>query len=86
MADSQNFGHSNFSTVDGSPLDRSSRGNNIKKSLVHSNVYSLRDCLSEFGEEFPNLMHLEAYKYPSKYNQSKVDVIAVFFFWNFSSL
>lgn len=51
----------------------------VKKSLVHSSVYSLNDSLSKFEEAFPNLLHLEAYTYPSKYNSEKVGLFARLF-------
>ena len=55
---------------------RASRG---KKSLVHASVYSLSDLLSEFGQSFPSLLHLEAYNYPSIYKQKHVDIMAKLF-------
>ena len=55
------------------PKARVSRG---KTSLVHASVFSLRDLLDEFGDAFPNLHHLEAYNFPTKYNQEKVDLLA----------
>ncbi|KAK1392679.1 hypothetical protein POM88_011735 [Heracleum sosnowskyi] len=58
---------------------RANRGNPPPKSLVHANVFSLRDLLSDFGDAFPNLLHLEAHNIPSKYKQSRVDDISVLF-------
>ena len=58
---------------------RAARGKNPKKSLIHANVFSLRDLLTEFGEGFPNMNHLDAYNYPSKYKQHRVDLIASMF-------
>ena len=58
---------------------RPSRAGRGKKSLVHSSVISLRDLLSEFGETFPNMLHLDAYNYPSKYTSEKVDLLARLF-------
>ena len=57
------------------PHPRANRGK--KKSLVHASVFSLRDLLSEFGEASPNLLHLEAYNFPSKYDQKAVDILAI---------
>ena len=37
------------------------------------------DLLTEFGETFPNMNHLDAYNYPSKYKQHRVDLIANLF-------
>ena len=58
---------------------RPSRATRGKKSLVHSSVTSLRDLLDEFGEAFPNMLHLDAYNYPSKYTSDKVEIIARLF-------
>ena len=55
---------------------RASRG---KKSLVHASIFSLRDLLSEFGQAFPNLLHLDAYHYPSKLTQKDVDIMTKLF-------
>ena len=55
---------------------RASRG---KISLVHASVTSLEDILSEFGQSFPNLLHLDPYNYPSKYKQKDVDIMAKLF-------
>ena len=55
---------------------RASRG---KKSLVHASVTSLGDLLSDFGQAFPNLLHLDAYIHPSKYKQKDVDIMTKLF-------
>ena len=58
---------------------RATRGKNPKKSLVHANVFSLRDLLTEFGKAFSNMNHLDAYNYPYKYKQHRVYMIASMF-------
>lgn len=79
MVDYQTFDQSNLSTTGGSRPNKTSRGRNSKKSLIYSNVYSLRDLLPELVESVPYLLHLEAYKYPSKYTKSKVVIITYMF-------
>lgn len=76
MADSSSSGKSQLAQAAASRPARASRG---KKSLVHASVFSVRDLLSEFGKALPNMLHLDASNYPSKYDQSKVDVIARLF-------
>ena len=56
-----------------------SRASRDKKYLVHASVTSLGDLLSEFGQAFPNLLHLDAYNHPSKYKQKDVDIMAKLF-------
>ena len=75
MADSSSSQQSQLSQPP-APRQRANRG---KKSLVHASVFSLRELLTEFGEAFPNLLHLESYNYPSKYSQKDVDAIALAF-------
>lgn len=79
MTDSQGSGQSQLSPMVVLRSNRVSMGKNPKKSLVHANIFSLRDMLFEFSKCFPNMMHLEAYNYPSKYSQDKVDTIAKLF-------
>ena len=74
MADSSSSQQSQLSQQP-AVRSRANRG----KSLVHARVFSLRDLLSEFGQAFPNLLHLDAYKFPSKYDQKDVDAIAYLF-------
>lgn len=76
MADSSSSHQSQQTDPPPSRPPRSSRG---KKSLVHANVYSLRDLLNEFGEAFPGTAHLDAHDFPSKYDQSQVDLISTLF-------
>ena len=75
MADSSSSQQSQLSQ----PPVAKPKANRGKKSLVHASVFSLRDLLSEFGQAFPNLLHLDAYKFPSKYDQKDVDAIAYLF-------
>ena len=75
MADSSSSQQSQLSQ----PPAAKPRANRGKKSLVHASVFSLRDLLSEFGQAFPNFLHLDAYKFPSKYDQKDVDAIAYLF-------
>jgi hypothetical protein len=74
MEDSSSSGQHTSVTV-----PRASRGKIPKKSLVHSRVFSLVDLLNEFGQSFPNLLHLDAYLYKSKYKQHRIDIIANLF-------
>ena len=76
MADSSSSQQSQLSQPSNAH-PRANRGK--KKSLVHASVFSLRDLLSDFGEAFPNLLHLESYQFPSKYDQEAVDTLAVAF-------
>ena len=76
MADSLSSSQSHLSGPAPSRPSRAARG---KSSLVHTNVHFLHDLIYEFGESFPNLMHLQAYNHPSKYNQKKVNAIAELF-------
>ena len=77
MADSASSQQSQQSQISQPPATNARvRG---KKSLVHASVVSLRDLLSEFGQAFPNLHHLEAYNHPSKYKQKDVDIMAKLF-------
>lgn len=82
MADSGNSQQSEQSqlnpTVASTKPPRAARGK-TKISLVHSNVVTLRDLLEEFSTAFPNIAHLDAYDIPSKYDQSKVDLISTLF-------
>ena len=75
MADSSSSQQSQLSE----PQAARSRANRGKKSLVHASVFSLRDLLSEFGQAFPNLLHLDAYNYPSKLTQKDIDVMSKLF-------
>lgn len=74
MADSDSS-HSHVPQAVARP-SRASRG---KKSLVHSSVISLRDLLTEFGQAFPNMLHLDAYNYPSRFGPDQVGTIARLF-------
>lgn len=46
--------------------------------------FHYRDLLSEFGQEFPKLLRLEAYNFLSKYDQKAVDAITHLFKINVS--
>ena len=75
MADSASSQQSQLSQQ---PTARS-RANRGKKSLVHASVVCLRDLLSEFGQAFPNLLHLDAYNYPTKLTQKDIDIMSKLF-------
>ena len=82
MADSTSFDQSKqgqSSKVAVSHPSHDAMGKNPKKSLVNANVFSFKDLLTEFGEAFPNINHLDANDFPSKYKQSILDLVASLF-------